>query len=488
MKKICSLFFPLALGLIINIQPAYPADAGKKMNILVYPFKYQGGKEHSWIAAGLTDTVITDLHNITGISVFSDDDRRRAVREMELGMAGLTDDSTTVKIGNVMGADIIFTGSIQVAGNSIRVNARLVNVETSGTEKALKVDGTLDSIFDMQDMLVNDLMNETGKISIKNVRRVDYKESDKQKINEKYKPKREAYENYAKGIEVMDIKPALALEFFKRAIEIDPEYTDAYVQAGYTAGSLLNLFTEGLDYLKKAEAILVRNNRTLTSQYADVLHYTGEIYHYEGNTDRALEYYLSSLGIRDRLGLQETDGYADTLNTIGIVYRSRGDADKALEYYSRAEKIRISLGLQNTDDYASLMNNMGLAYSTKGEPDRALEYYMISKNIRERLNLQNSEGYAALLNNIGSIYTSKDQPETALDYLIRSRQTYEKIGLNKTVGFAVLLSNIAGVYEMLGRKDLAGQYYRMAYDTYTSIGYKGKWRDSALKNAERLGK
>ena len=102
MKKICALIMLLSFGFIMNMQPVYPSDAGKKMNILVYPFKYEGGKENSWIAAGLTDTVITDLHNIAGISVFSDDDRRKAVKEMEMGMTGLLDDSDKVKIGNVM--------------------------------------------------------------------------------------------------------------------------------------------------------------------------------------------------------------------------------------------------------------------------------------------------------------------------------------------------------------------------------------------------
>jgi len=458
------------------------------MNILVYPFQYEGDRQYSWVAAGLTDTVISDLNNINEISVFSDDDRKKAIREMELGMTGLFEDSTVVRVGSVMGANIIFAGSVQIHGNGVRINARLVNVESTRVEKTVRVDGSMEKIFELQDSLVISLITETEKISLANLRQVAFKNDERKKVEEKYKPKREAWENYAKGLEVQDARPDMAFEFFKLAIAADPEYIDAYIQAGYTAGSLLNYFTEALKYLKQAEELLIKKEMSVSKKYADVMHFTGEVYYYKGQTDRALEYYLVSAGIRDSLGLQETDEYADTLNTIGIVYRSKGMADKALEYYNRADKIRKDLGLQNTDDYAALMNNIGLAYNGKGEPDKALEYYLLSKNIRERLGLHNSEGYAALMNNIGSIYTSKIEPDTALEYLLKSKEVYEKIGLDKTVGFGVLMSNIASAYEMKGDKELAGRYYRAAYETFVKTGYNGKWKDSAEKNAKRLGK
>ncbi|MEI6313675.1 MAG: hypothetical protein WCO89_02305, partial [Syntrophus sp. (in: bacteria)] len=54
---------------------ATPCPA-KQMYILVHPFENTGDKEYSWISAGMTDTVISDLTRIQNISVVSNQDRK----------------------------------------------------------------------------------------------------------------------------------------------------------------------------------------------------------------------------------------------------------------------------------------------------------------------------------------------------------------------------------------------------------------------------
>lgn len=482
------LLIIIALASSFFIPPVFTQKAPAKMNILVYPFRFDGDTSYSWISAGLTDTVISDLHNLTAVSVFSDDDRKNAIREMELGMTGLFDESTVVRVGNVIGANIIFTGSIQVSGNVIRVNARLVNVETTMIENTIKLDGTTESIFDLQDRVVTGLMTETEKIKSSGIVQVKFNKEEVKKVESGYKPKREAYELYSRGLELVDSNPDAALKLFLKAAETDPAYTAALMEAGHTAGSVLNKFPEALDYLARAAALIEKSGGTSCSDYATVLQYTGEVYRYKGETDRAMEYYTRSLETREKLGLQNTVSYADTLANMGILYRAGGDAEKAMEYYDRAGKILLGLGLQDSDSYASLMNNMGLASIAKGDPDRALQYFMVAKNIREKLSLQKSDGYATILNNIGIVYSSQMQYDKSLDYFMQAKQTYDIMKLQETVAYGVLQSNLAGVYENLGQKELAGEYYRKSYDTLTKAGYQGKWRDNALKNAKRLGK
>ncbi|HPS58683.1 MAG TPA: tetratricopeptide repeat protein [Spirochaetota bacterium] len=487
-RKKISLLTLIAFASLILSQPVFTRTTPAKMNILVYPFRFDGDTNFSWIAAGLTDTVISDLHNINAVSVFSDEDRKKAIREMELGMTGLFDESTVVKVGNVIGANVVFTGSIQVSGSVIRINARLLNVETTKIENTIKLDGTTEKIFELQDRVVTGLMTEAEKIQTSNLTQVKFSSDEIKKIESGYKPKREAYELYSKGLELRDSNPDAALSMFLKAAEIDPGYADALIEAGHTAGSILNRFPEALDYLARAASMLEKSGGTSSDDYARVLQYTGEVYRYKGEHDRAMEYYSKSLEIREKLGLQNTISYADTLSNMGILYRSKGDGDKAVEYYTRAEKILLDLGLQNSDGYASLMNNMGLASISKGDPDKALEYFMVAKNTRERLSLQKSDGYATILNNIGIVYSSQLQYDKSLDYFMQAKQAYDGIKLQETVAYGVLQSNLAGVYENLGQKELAGEYYRKSYDTLTKIGYQGKWRDNALKNAKRLGK
>ena len=248
------------------------------MNILVHPFDNTGDKEYSWISAGMTDTVITDLTRIQNISVVSNTDRKKILEEMKFIFSGLAEEDKMIKLGKLTGANVIFTGSYLVSGYRIRIHARLVNVETGKVESSTKIDGTLNGIFDLQDKVVFTLMGETEKITIADIKPVEITEKDRKEIEEKPKPNVTAYEWYAKGLEVQDTNPKEALTNFKKALDIDPNYTDALMHAGWTAGNILNLFSEALGYLEKAERIFNGRNETKSSDYANLMNSIGNVY------------------------------------------------------------------------------------------------------------------------------------------------------------------------------------------------------------------
>ena len=438
-------FFLITFAFILFFFLFTTPCPAKQMTILVHPFENTGDKEYSWISAGMTDSVITDLTHIQNISVVSNQDRKKALEEMKFVFSSLAEEDKMIKLGKLTGANVIFTGSYLVSGNRIRVYARLVNVETGKVESSTKIDGTIDGIFDLQDKVVFALIGETEKITIADIKPVNLTEQDKKKIEEKPKPKSAAYEWYAKGLEVQDTNPKEALTNFKKALDIDPNYTDALMSAGWTAGNTLNLFSEALGYLEKAERIFKGRNETKSAGYANLIMNTGIVYWKKGQLDRALEYYLNCQSIMDRLGLQNTADYANLMMNIGIVYQHRGQLDRALEYYLNSQSIMDRLGLQNTAGYANLMMNIGIVYWKKGQLDRALEYDLNCQSIMDKLGLQNTADYANLM------------------------------------------YNMAVLYETKGQRDMAGRYFRMAYDTYVRSDYSGEWRDNALNNARRLG-
>jgi TolB-like protein/tetratricopeptide (TPR) repeat protein len=526
MKKsflLITSIFPLFFFLFTTPCPA------KQMNILVHPFENTGDREYSWISAGMTDTVITDLTRIKDISVVSNQDRKKVLEEMKFIFSGLVEEDRMMKLGKLTGANVIFTGSYLVSGNRIRVHARLINVETGKVESSAKIDGTLNEIFDLQDRVVFTLMGATEKITIADIKPVKLTEQDKKKIEEKQRPSITAYEWYAKGLEVKDINPKEALANFKKALDIDPNYTDALIKAGFTVGYTLNLFSEALGYLEKAERIFEGRNETQSSDYAGLMMNIGTVYGSKGQLDRALEYYLNSQSIMDRLGLQNAARYADLMNNIGGVHGSKGQFDRELEYYLNSQSIYDRLGFQNTASYAVLMNNIGGVYGSKGQFNRALEYYLNSQSIYDRLGLQNTASYAGLMAsigvvygskgqldrvleydlnskfiydrlglqntasyaglmmNIGIVYSSKGQLDRALEYYLNSQSIMDRLGLQNTVGYAGLMYVMAMLYEQRGQRDMAGRYYRLAYDTYVRSDYSGGWKDKALNNAKRLG-
>jgi TolB-like protein/tetratricopeptide (TPR) repeat protein len=476
-----TLVFSLSFFLFTTPCPA------KQMNVLVHPFENTGDKEYSWISAGMTDTVITDLTRIKDISVVSNQDRKKALEEMKFIFSSLAEEEKMIKLGKLTGASVIFTGSYLVSGNRIRVHARLVNVETGNVESSAKIDGTLNEIFDLQDKVVFSLMSATEKIAIADIKPVKLTEQDKKKIEEKPRPSITAYEWYAKALEVQDTNPKEALTNFKNALNSDSNYTDALISAGFTAGYTLNLFNEALGYLERAERIYRARNETQSTGYANLMMNIGTVYQSKGQLDRALEYYLNSQSVSERLGLQNTANYSSLMMNIGVVYWTKGQLDRALEYYLNSQSVSERLGLQNTANYSSLMMNIGLVYWTKMQLDRALEYYLNSQSIDDRLGLQNTANYASLMMNIGLVYLNKGQLDRALEYYLNSKSIRDRLGLHNTARYADLLYGMAVLYEKQGQRDMAGRYFRMAYDTYVRSDYSGEWRDKALNNARRLG-
>jgi TolB-like protein len=372
MKKL--FFYRIFILSLLFMSLSTPAIA-KMMNILVYPFENTGNKEYSWISAGMTETVINDLTGIREVSVISNADRRKIMEETKFILSGLVAEETMLKVGKLTGANVIFTGSYLVSENNIRVIARLINVETGKVESSAKLDGTLEKIFDLQDKVVLTLLSDTGKVTIPDVTQVKIAEVEKKKIAEKPRPKTTAYELYAKGLELQDTNPKEALAYFKKALNVDENYVSALIEAGFTAGSTLNMFDEAMNYLTRADKILNSRKASNTSDYATLMNNIGAVYDSKGDLDRALRYYLDSQQIWDRLGLQNTADYAKLMMNIGVVYVSKGDLDRALRYYTDSKGIGDRLGLQNAVDYALLLSNMGVLYEMQGNRGMAGRYY-----------------------------------------------------------------------------------------------------------------
>jgi TolB-like protein len=372
MKRI---FFSSVLVLSLLLAFLTIPSLAKTMNVLVYPFENTGDKQYSWISAGMTDTVINDLMGMKEVSVISNADRKKIIEEAKFILSGLVAQESMVKVGKLTGANVIFSGSYLVSGNNIRVIARLINVETGNAESSAKLDGSLEKIFDLQDKVVLTLLAETGKVNIPDVARVKITEAEKKKIAEKPRPKTDAYELYAKGLELQDINPKEALASFTKALEADENYVSALLEAGFTAGNTLNLFDEALGYLTRADNILKSRKATNIAYYASLMKIIGAVYGIKGDLDRALKYYLDSQQIWDRLGLQNTKDYAGLMLNIGNVFASKDDMDRALRHFTDSQQIWDRLGLQNTKDYASILFNMGLVYEKQGNRGMAGKYY-----------------------------------------------------------------------------------------------------------------
>ena len=491
----------ISVFLMILFCSAALSAQDRPVTVLVQPFVNTGSAEFSWIAAGMTDTVISDLARIKSIQVISDSDRVRVLKELELAQTGMLDEAAAQSVGKLLGADLIFTGSYLAAGGNIRVNARIIRVTSGKIEAVVKSDGTISDIFALQDSIVIKLSSEASGLTIEGRSPFRITDADKTVIAQRPKPDISAYQLYAKGLELKPKDPAGALGLFKKALDIEPAYDDALMQAGYVSGAVLNRFDDGIRYLEQAEKIFTARKDTAGMKYAELLNSLGLVYAGKGdiqkarslyqragtvldaagkgssrqaaviynNTgitwwnagdgDKAAENYLKAKNIYEKLSLEKSTDYGDCINNIGIIYLGKGRFDDALDCFMKDKAIEDALGLSGTRGYASVMNNIGLVHWNKKDYSRALEFFNADKRIKEKLGLAKTSEYAALEMNIGNVYNRQNDAERALEHYLSSKEIREELGLSQSPGYAALMSNIGVLYFSQGNNEKAFEYY-----------------------------
>lgn len=419
--------------------------AGRTMNILVYPFTSSGAPGNEWISAGMTDTVISDLNRIKGINVFSDDDRKKAVREMELGMTGLIREQDVPKVGHIMGANLIFTGSYTVSGDSIRVTAKLIRVGSSSVEKSITLDDAMNNIFALQDRIVTGLLSATKDLDFAGFNEPDYVKKEWSKGEPTPNPGLKAYELYSRGLQISEQNPKSALEYINKSLEKSPRYVQAMIQGAWIYG-ILGEHRKALQYYSKAKTILIRKRLHNSYLFAQVLANTGIIQWNLHQYHNALRDYEKAVTLMKHAGKTETGTYASTLTNIGSAYRSLGDFDRALTFTLAGKKKWESMGLKFTSGYAWTLSNLGVLYYRKADYEKALACYSGANQVWEQMGLMNSAGYAMTTGQIGYMYNSKGDYNKALKYLVKGTGISERIGTHNTETHAWYLWHIASIY------------------------------------------
>jgi len=175
----------------------------------------------------------------------------------------------------------------------------------------------------------------------------------------------------------------LAIADYDRAIELRPDYVEAYINRGTTYISKGDYDRAIADFDR---AIELRPNGN------DAYYNRGSAYCHKGNYDLAIADYDRAIELRPA---------ADTYTNRGLAYDFRGDYDLAIADYDRA--------IELLPDYAEAYCNRGTTYSSKGDYDRAIADYDQAIHLRP----DTAEAYY----NRGSVYCDKGDYDRAIaDY------------------------------------------------------------------------
>ena len=287
-------------------------------SIAVLPFDNLGSDgDDEYFADGMTEDILTELSKIKDLLVIS----RTTIMKYKNSNKSLKD------IGKELGVANILEGSIRRVGERVRITGQLINATNDQHLWAEKYDRDIKDIFAVQDEVAN---------AIANALRIELSDEEAMMISQSSTKSIEAYDYYIKGRRLSyfyeSAKREEALENYRKAIEIDPDYALPYAgisrvrMSQATFQAMENEFTsialkEAEEYGKKA--VLLGPNE------AEAHFALGFFY------NQTEKYNLAFSSLNKTLMLNPSHAHAH--DEIGDVYLyNYGDFDRAIPWYNKA--------------------------------------------------------------------------------------------------------------------------------------------------------
>ncbi len=206
----------------------------------------------------------------------------------------------------------------------------------------------------------------------------------------------------------------------------------------------------------------------------------GIMYRNLGQHQKALDYYVQSLELKEQLGQKEK--IASTLNNIGVLYQHMADYERAIPALQRS--IDIYLEVDNEAELAGPYNNLGEVYKLMKQYQQAEKYLKLSFEIEKKFD--NVRGIAFSNFTLGELYLNMNRLEQAKQYLTHALELAQQQAIKILIARAA--NSLAEYY--LKQKDdqrakQLGKYaYEMALETQSLDGQKAVLKFLADIHAE----
>ena len=153
--------FLLALPAAARAQPPgrAPAPAAPPKTVAVLYFDNNtGSADYDAMGRGVAAMLITDLSGVPEIRLVEREKLQAVLAEQKMQQSGFFDPATAVKAGKLLGAEYLLTGAFTAKDPEIRIDTRVVRVETGEIVRTAKVQGKEDKFFDLQQKLARELV------------------------------------------------------------------------------------------------------------------------------------------------------------------------------------------------------------------------------------------------------------------------------------------------------------------------------------------
>jgi TolB-like protein len=148
MKRIFTVLLALAAATPLAAQTATPAQPDSRPGMAVLPFENGGSfgrdrEDFDALRGGIAAVLIDELSQNPAVRVVDRAVTNQIINEQNLARDGRVDAGTAARIGKLVGARYMVTGSFIDAYGDFRVTARIIDVETSEIVKVVSNDESM---------------------------------------------------------------------------------------------------------------------------------------------------------------------------------------------------------------------------------------------------------------------------------------------------------------------------------------------------------
>jgi adenylate cyclase len=318
-------------------------------SIVVLPFANMSRDlEQEYFSDGISEDIITDLSKVSGLFVIA---RNSAFVYKDKAV-------NVPQVCRDLGVRFALEGSIRKAGNRVRVTAQLIDGSTGGHLWAERYDRDLTDIFEVQDEVTRHIVAAL---------KVTLSDAEKSRIAAGGTRNVEAHDLLLKGRELMlGLKKDREtfdhwMACFRRAIELDPDYSAAY--AGLSMGYGLDHQNRWSD---KPELSLAEAERFAAMAIAKD-EKNPYAHHVAAMAAMNSKDYRRWADESER-ALSLNPNYSPAIVGRGILYIYTGEPAKAIPYMERAMRLDPTVPAQ-------YLHFLGTAYFVAGDYEAAAKMF-----------------------------------------------------------------------------------------------------------------
>jgi tetratricopeptide (TPR) repeat protein len=322
-------------GRVARAQEARPRE-----RLLVVPFENVKREGRFYWVSEAAATLLTSNLEALGVGAISREQRLKAFEQLQLPPAAPLSEATIIRLGQMIGAAQVVTGSIAVEDGQLTVKARAIRLDTGRMRPPAAQTGPLSDFFGVFERLSRQLLPP----GLTAPERLDVDHGSLA-----------VFENYIKGL--VAETTAARVRFLDAALTLAPDFAPARL-------AIWQVYTSQGDHARAATAALGVRARSRVYRRAQFLVALSRIH--------LKQYDEAFQGLKT---LVEVSATPTLFNNLGVIQARRGgtaQTGRATYYFTKAAEAD-----PEDPDYAF---NLGYAYWLERDPQAAI--YWLKEAVR----------------------------------------------------------------------------------------------------------